>query len=462
MVDAGLYLKEDVIAALSTAPGRGAVAVVRVTGRDAMAITQRVFQPKRGFLDQARRLMFGRLVDPQTQETVDEVLCAAFFAPHSYTGENLTEIHCHGGEAVVRRVLELLYREGARPAEPGEFTFRAVCNGKMDLTQAEAVGSLIESRSQLARSMSLRMLDGAFSKALAELRESVTTTMVELETQLEFPDEALEEDLGRELRTQVNALAQQACELKQRAVREQRFEQGVIVVLAGQPNVGKSSLFNRLLGRDRAIVTPHAGTTRDSIEGAIELKGRPVTLIDTAGIRETHEEIEAIGVERSRELLTTSHIVLLVFDASVGLQPEDQRLLDELSETDDQARIVLVANKCDLGKTAEVEPNYPLIEASALKDDGVEELVKRLQQEVSALVPADADSSFLIGDRQARLLEQINERLQQSVCLLNNQAPLEAVAEELRVVLNDIAQLDGSGLAPDIMTTIFSRFCIGK
>ncbi|MDP8246243.1 MAG: tRNA uridine-5-carboxymethylaminomethyl(34) synthesis GTPase MnmE [Candidatus Hinthialibacter antarcticus] len=461
MVDAGLYLKEDVIAALSTAPGRGAVAVVRVTGRSAIDLTRRVFQPKSGSLDQPRLMVFGRLVDPQTNETIDEALCVAFHAPRSYTGENLTEIQCHGGEAVVRRVLELLYREGARPAEPGEFTFRAVCNGKMDLSQAEAVGTLIESRSQLARSLSLRMLEGAFSIALAELREHVTQAMVELETQLEFPDEAMEADLGRELKAQVDGIVKEADALQQRAVREQRFEQGVIVVLAGQPNVGKSSLFNRLLGRDRAIVTPHAGTTRDSIEGAIELQGRPVTLIDTAGLRETHEEIEAIGVERSRELLTTSHIVLLVFDASQGLQPEDKRLLDDLRQRDDEAQVLLVANKSDLG-AAPVEAGVPMICASALQDDGVDALLARLQREVEALVPADADSAFLVGERQARLLAQIASRLHESQRLIEDQVPLEAVAEELRAVLNDIAELDGSGLAPDIMTTIFSRFCIGK
>ncbi|MBZ0258964.1 tRNA uridine-5-carboxymethylaminomethyl(34) synthesis GTPase MnmE [bacterium] len=461
MVDAGLYLKEDIIAALSTAPGRGAVAVVRVTGRGAIELTRRVFQPKSGSLDQPRLMVFGRIIDPQSGETVDEALCAAFHAPRSYTGENLTEIHCHGGEAVVRRVLELLYREGARPAEPGEFTFRAVCNGKMDLSQAEAVGTLIESRSQLARSLSLRMLEGAFSNALADLRENVTQTMVELETQLEFPDEAMEEDLGRELKAQVGIIVSQADALQHRAVREQRFEQGVIVVLAGQPNVGKSSLFNRLLGRERAIVTPHAGTTRDSIEGAIELQGRPVTLIDTAGLRETHEEIEAIGVERSRELLTTSHIVLLVFDASKGLQPEDKRLLSDIQQRDGEAQVILVANKSDLGGEI-IETDAPMVRASAVQESGVDDLLNRLQSEVEALVPADADSAFLIGERQARLLAQIASRLHESQRLIEDQVPLEAVAEELRAVLHDIAELDGSGLAPDIMTTIFSRFCIGK
>lgn len=461
MVDAGLYLKEDIIAALSTAPGRGAVAVVRVTGRGAIELTRRVFQPKSGSLDQPRLMVFGRIIDPQSGETVDEALCAAFHAPRSYTGENLTEIHCHGGEAVVRRVLELLYREGARPAEPGEFTFRAVCNGKMDLSQAEAVGTLIESRSQLARSLSLRMLEGAFSNALADLRENVTQTMVELETQLEFPDEAMEEDLGRELKGQVGIIVSQADALQHRAVREQRFEQGVIVVLAGQPNVGKSSLFNRLLGRERAIVTPHAGTTRDSIEGAIELQGRPVTLIDTAGLRETHEEIEAIGVERSRELLTTSHIVLLVFDASKGLQPEDKRLLSDIQQRDGEAQVILVANKSDLGGET-IGTDAPIVHASAMQEYGVDDLLNRLQSEVEALVPADADSAFLIGERQARLLAQIVSRLHESQRLIEDQVPLETVAEELRAVLHDIAELDGSGLAPDIMTTIFSRFCIGK
>lgn len=461
MPDAGLYLREDTIAALSTAPGRGAVAVVRITGRDALTLVSRVFKGK---LERPRELVYGTLIDPQNDERIDDVMAAAFFAPRSYTGENLCEIHCHGGEATVRRVLELVYREGARPAEPGEFTFRAVRNGKMDLSQAEAVATLIDSRTQLARSLSLRMLEGAFSRELAALREHLIAAMVELETLLEFPDEAMEEALGEEFRQQAHALVDQARALQRRAVREQRFEQGVIAVLAGRPNVGKSSLFNRLIGRERAIVTPHAGTTRDAIEASIDLNGKPLTLIDTAGLRETREEIEAIGVERSRELLTSSHIVLLVYEAADGLGDEEKRLLHSLSESE-SARVILVANKSDISthptKTENVNRIEP-VKASAISDEGIDELLNALDRTVSELVPAEADNAFLIGERQERLLASIIEHLCAAANLADDRAPLETPAEELRAALNAIAELDGSGVAPDIMTTIFSRFCIGK
>ncbi|MBI1390709.1 MAG: tRNA uridine-5-carboxymethylaminomethyl(34) synthesis GTPase MnmE [bacterium] len=462
MTDPAIYLREDDVAALATPPGRAAIAVLRLTGPGVIALAGRVFHPASA-LSHPRRMVYGALIDPRNGETIDRVMAAAFPAPNSYTGENMAEIHCHGGEAVVRAALELLYREGARPAEPGEFTFRAVRHGKMDLARAEAVGSLIESRSRLARSMSLRMLEGAFSEALAELREAVTGVMVELETQLEFPDEAMEEALGRELKAQTAVLAARAEALERRAVREQRFEQGVIAVLAGRPNVGKSSLFNRLIGRERAIVTPHAGTTRDSIEASIELAGRPLTLIDTAGLRETREEIEAIGVERSRRLLSESHLVMLVFEAGEGLCEEERRLLAEIERERPETRVLLVANKNDLVSAAPaVEPRWPVVSASAKTPGGVDALLKALESAVTELAPVDEDGAFLVGERQARRLAELIERLRRADAMVGEGVPLEVAAEELRAALDAIAELDGSGVAPDIMTAIFSRFCIGK
>ncbi len=467
MTQANVYFRDDTIAAPATPGGRGAIAVIRLSGPDTFPVCQRVFRPRSGkSRTPPRQMIYGTFLDPQTGETVDDVLCVLFPAPRSYTGEDVAEFHCHGSEAVLRKAMEILYRSGARPAEPGEFTFRAVRNGKMDLPQAEAVASLIDSRSQMARALSLRMLEGAFSRDLADVKEELISVLVEVETQLEFPDEALEADLHRDLQRKMDALFHHAKTLQQRAVRERRFEQGIVTVIAGRPNVGKSSLFNRLLGRERAIVTPHPGTTRDSIEGTVELYGRPVTLIDTAGLRETREEIESIGIQRSQELLTSSHLVLYVLDAGEGLTSDDRQILQRLQIESPSSRILIVINKSDLGFDRHLDSlpdlGLPFVKTSTREARGIADLLEILQNEVCAMIPAETDSAYLINARQEWILQRIVERLQNSTRFLHEMSPLELPAEDLRSVLRDMAELDGSGIAPDIMTTLFSRFCIGK
>lgn len=466
MNNATLYLREDTIAALSSAQGTGAVALIRISGINAITITQKLFHPygKTG-LDQPRYSCFGKIFDPDSQQHIDDVLCTAFSAPHSYTGENTVEINCHGSQAVVRRILELLFQQGARPAEPGEFTFRAVCNGKMDVTQAEGVAALIESRSQLARSLSLRMVEGAFSADLQSLKNDVVSVLVEVETQIEFPDDSMEESICLNLEERADSLYQQILRIQKNAVRQQRFEQGIITVLAGKPNVGKSSLFNRLLGKERAIVTPHPGTTRDSIEGTIELHGCPVTLIDTAGLRETQEEIEAIGIARSKQLLTTSHIILFIFEASEGISPQEQHLLNEIVSQTNQSHLILVANKKDqLSENRQIPLNakHKLVFSSATEKDGLDELIQTLEETVQMMIPAEGGNAYMITSRQERILQQSTDTLEQISIWMKERQPMELIAEELHVVLKHIAELDGTGITPDIMGTIFSTFCIGK
>ncbi|MBD3267460.1 tRNA uridine-5-carboxymethylaminomethyl(34) synthesis GTPase MnmE [bacterium] len=464
-----IYLKEDTICALSTPQGRGAIAVIRLTGPGAIAVTKTLFQSRaKADLDTPRYLIFGHILDPETNEAVDDVLCTSFKAPASYTGENMVEIHCHGSEAVVRKILDLLHQNEIRLAEPGEFTFRAVRNGKLDLTQAEAVVSLIDSRSQLARSISLRMLEGAFSKELAHLKSLITDLVCELETAIEFPEDAEDEAVGRTIREQSESIHKTVLTIRKRAVREQRFEQGIMVVLAGKPNVGKSSIFNRLLGRERAIVTPHPGTTRDSIEGTIELSGRPVTLVETAGLRETKEEIESIGVQRSQELLSTSHVICYVIEAGHGLSAEEENLLENLIQEDSQARVIVISNKADLCQNAPPIPKWVLsrqivhLASSATEEQGIDRLLDYLETEIAALVPAEAESSLLINARQDQVLSRLSEQLKQARDKIAYQQSHELAAEELRNALKSIAQLDGTGITPDIMDLIFSRFCIGK
>lgn len=464
MNDATLYFREDTIAALSTAQGAGAVAVVRVSGNTALDVVSTLFQPKgKSSLKNPRISCHGNIVDPITNEHIDDVLCTAFHAPFSYTGEHVVEINCHGSPAVIRKILDLLYQHGARPAEPGEFTFRAVRNGKMDVAQAEGVAALIESRSQLARSLSLRMLEGVFSSDLQKLKEETVSVLVEIETQIEFPDDSMEETICQNLVERTQSLFEQINRIQKNAVRQQRFEQGIITVLAGKPNVGKSSLFNRLLGKERAIVTQHPGTTRDSIEGTIELNGCPVTLVDTAGLRETQEEIEAIGIERSKQLLTTSHIILFVFEAAEGITPNEQKLLDDIAKESQNSHLILVANKQDqLANPVDINLPHQLIYSSATSENGLNELIKTLEETVQKMIPAEGENAYMITNRQERILDDCTQTLESIALWMKERQPMELIAEELHTVLGHIAKLDGSGITPDIMGTIFSTFCIGK
>lgn len=459
-----LYLKEDTIAALSTASGAGAVAVIRVSGITALEVVSKLFHPKgKSSLKNPRVSCHGNIVVPITNEHIDDVLCTAFHAPFSYTGENVIEINCHGSPAVIRKILDLLYQHGARPAEPGEFTFRAVRNGKMDVAQAEGVAALIESRSQLARSLSLRMLEGVFSSDLQKLKEETVSVLVEIETQIEFPDDSMEETICQNLEERTQSLFEQINHIQKNAVRQQRFEQGIITVLAGKPNVGKSSLFNRLLGKERAIVTQHPGTTRDSIEGTIELNGCPVTLVDTAGLRETQEEIEAIGIERSKQLLTTSHIILFVFEAAESITQSEQQLLDEIAKESQNSHLILVANKQDqLANPVDINLPHQLIYSSATSENGLNELIKTLEETVQKMIPAEGENAYMITNRQERILDECTQTLERIALWMKERQPMELIAEELHTVLGHIAKLDGSGITPDIMGTIFSTFCIGK
>jgi tRNA modification GTPase len=464
MNESTLYLREDTIAALSTAQGLGAVAVIRISGNTALDVASTIFQPMgKSSLNNPRVCCHGTIIDPDTNETIDDVLCTAFHAPSSYTGEHVVEINCHGSPAVVRKIIEMLYQHGARPAEPGEFTFRAVHNGKMDVAQAEGVAALIESRSQLARSLSLRMLEGVFSSDLQKLKEDTVSVLVEIETQIEFPDDSMEESICQNLEERTQQLFDQIQHIQKNAVRQQRFEQGIITVLAGKPNVGKSSLFNRLLGKERAIVTPHPGTTRDSIEGTIELQGCPVTLVDTAGLRETQEEIEAIGIERSKQLLTTSHIILFVFEAADGITPKEQQLLDEIAAESKNSHLILVANKKDqLSNKVDITTDLKLIYTSATAENGMNELIETLEETVQTMIPAEGENSYMITNRQERILDECTQTLSRIAEWMKDRQPMELLAEELHTVLGHIAKLDGTGITPDIMGTIFSTFCIGK
>ncbi len=397
--------REDTIAAIATPPGEGGVAIIRISGVDAGAIAERIFtrpSSKNGRL-KSHTLHYGKIRDPQNERILDEVLLTIMRKPRSYTGEDVVEIHCHGGAYVVREVLGLALRQGARQAEPGEFTKRAFLNGRLDLAQAEAVLDLIRARTDKSAGMALDQVNGVLSQWVVELRERLLDILVQVEAAIDFPEEEIELLRRSELIDRITALSRKINDISNTYDWGRLFREGAAVCICGRPNVGKSSLLNALLGEDRAIVTPIAGTTRDVIEEAISLDGLPARLWDTAGIRESEDQIERIGVDLSRHHVSKADAVLVVLDGSQPLATDDKSLLDQVASK----KILVVINKADLPTRLAVNELGRLVggrnvrSVSAKTGEGIAALKQSLRDLVSRCGNGDAccDHQFATSER---------------------------------------------------------------
>lgn len=473
MSEISTYLRTDTIAALATPPGRGAIAVVRVSGTESIAIGARVCGFPHPEAIRPRHAYFRRIVDPRDGEVLDEAVVVFYRGPHSATGEDVVEFSCHGSPVVVRRVLEVCRGLGARAAEPGEFTFRAFRAGRINLVEAEGVAALIDGRTDRARRSALRSLEGSLSRELAMLSASLIGVAIEIETLVEFPDDARDEAIGINLLPRIEQLKNQAETLRGRTISRRSLNDGLIVPLLGRPNVGKSSLFNRLLGRERAIVTPHPGTTRDTIEGTIEVAGIPVTLVDTAGLRETEDCIEKIGVDRSMEMLDRADIVIFVFELFRMPEPFERELIARIQSRDAYPPFVAAANKADLvdgSREAQLHvwreilsPTMDIqdmVVISALEDDAAQPILNVLEKTASFHIPDEHVCPYALTERQLQKLDDLIAclRAASSFPLM----PLDLLGDELRAALDALGELDGTGARPDLFGEIFSRFCIGK
>lgn len=415
----------------------------------------------------SHRLRYGRIVDPDSGEVADEVLFAYMAAPATYTREDVVEIHCHGGPAAQRAVLALLLRHGARAAEPGEFTRRAFLNGRIDLTQAESVASLVRARSDVARKAAVRQLEGGLGDRLRALRAGLVSLLAEFEAQIDFSDEDLDEldagEVGTGLRQVLGGLEA----LLATAFAGRALEEGVRTAIVGRPNVGKSSLLNALLMRERAIVSDIPGTTRDTIEESTDIGGVPLRLIDTAGLREGRDEIELQGIERSRRAAADADLVLAVLDATAGLADADLALLHDLP----REKTLVVVNKSDL---ADPDPVLTLMSVdwrdggprplgvSAVSGIGLDEL----REEVTAFVLGEGGVSLeeplLATERQRRLVEEAVRHGRAAQHAIDAGRSEELVADDLRRAIEAVGAVTGEEVVPDLLDQIFSRFCIGK
>lgn len=456
--------EQDTIAAIATPPGEGGVAIVRISGPDAEAITKKIFTRSHGENGRLKShcLYHGRIVDPHTERVVDEVLLTVMRKPHSYTGENVVEIHGHGGAFLARQVLGLVLAQGARQAGPGEFTKRAFLNGRLDLAQAEAVLDLIRARTDKSAELALQQVSGELSSWVETLREELLDILVQVEAAIDFPEEEIELLQRHELIRRTERLRTKINEIIASYNWGRMFREGARVCICGRPNVGKSSLLNALLGAERVIVTPLPGTTRDVIEESINLDGLPAVLWDTAGIHDTSDRIERIGVQLSRAHLEKADAVILVVDGSVPLTPDDRALLGSIRGK----KILVAINKNDLPKAITVDElsrdcsTGHLVYVSAKTGDGVKELKHCLRELV---IDGDEEPAIVITNlRHKSALVRGAEGLGEALtALAQNRAP-EFIAVDLHQASEALEEIIGRVESENILERIFNKFCIGK
>jgi tRNA modification GTPase len=442
-------LQQEPICALATASGVGAIGVIRVSGQGTFEVVNQIFKGKDLRKAESHTLHFGTIRDGET--IVDEVLAAVFKSPKSFTKEDTVEISCHGSDYIIRQILKLLVRSGARLARPGEFTQRAFLNGQFDLVQAEAVADLIAADSAASHRTALNQLRGGFSKKLASLREELIhfASMVELE--LDFGEEDVEFADRDDLKRLISRLQSAIAPLIESFDFGNALKEGVPVAIIGAPNVGKSTLLNALLNEEKAIVTAIAGTTRDVIEDVLYLDGIKFRIIDTAGIRETEDVVESIGIERSKQTIEKADIVLALFDS--------QQTLSEIAPLADDVKTIWVQNKTDLGETPFEVSNDRLIRISAQKKEGLEELKKAITQRVFNEKKTD---TVITNLRHYEHLVKTQQALNDALNGLEMGITGDFLAQDIRVALHHLGEITGTIVNDDLLANIFSKFCIGK
>ena len=454
----------DTIAAISTPPGRGGIGIVRLSGADSLEIAATIFQSESlASIGQPNRAQFGHITDAATGEKVDEALLTYFRAPHSYTGEDVVEMSCHGSPVVLARVLELLIGRGARMAEPGEFTFRAFLNKRIDLAQAQAVRDIINAQTRYQARVATRQLEGALSKRLTPFKDALVEIIVHLESSIEFVEEDISPDNAYALLSKLDRVMEGIGGIAESFAFGRYVREGFDLAIIGRPNVGKSSVFNRLVGADRAIVTELPGTTRDALYESTSIAGVPVRMIDTAGIRETSDLVESLGITRSRAAITDADISFLILDASQHISADDLRLLDLVPV---ERRIILL-NKADLPRRLEEDflgrsSRENVINISALTGSGFDLLTETIFRRLSGEASAERDDIMITDARQYGSLRRALEGIKAARDLMASGELEEIVLLKLHAALFSIGEVTGETLTENILDLVFSTFCIGK
>jgi tRNA modification GTPase len=454
--------EQDTICAVSTPPGAGGIGIVRVSGRDAIKIASALFKPRRDKTlgtEPSHSLLYGHVVDPASGETVDEVLVSVMRAPATYTKEDVVEMNCHGGTIPLWRTMGLLIAAGARQAEPGEFTKRAFLNGRIDLTQAEAVMDIIQSKTELSHRAANEQLLGGLAKEIVELHDRMISLIASVEANIDFSEEDLETETGKPLAEGVDSLITGVDKLLSSYAYGRILRDGFATAIVGKPNVGKSSLLNALLRQNRAIVTEVPGTTRDVLEEYLNISGIPLKILDTAGIRHSHDLVEQEGVRRSIAAIESADIVLVMLDGSQPLTAEDHRVLNEVTGKN----TILIINKADLPRTLEkLDQQEKQVSLSCRTGEGIDNLKAMVSGLVKQGTVGSREHAWAVNRRHKTALEQTRESLGKALESIRSNLSPEFIALDLRGALDSLGLITGATYTEDILERIFNDFCIGK
>ena len=452
------------IAAISTAPGNAGIGIIRLSGDDCFKILKKIFKPKNKGEIKGYTIKYGNIVKSENDEIIDEVLVSYFVAPKSYTKENMCEINSHGGIVVENQILEECLKNGAVLAEPGEFTKRAFMNGRIDLSQAEAVIDIINSKTEKEMMVAQRHLEGSLSKKIKDIQGEILNLMADIEASIDYPEYDIEETTNKKINDTLNSVEEKLLKLKNSFENGKILKEGIKTAIIGKPNVGKSSLLNLILGENRAIVSDIEGTTRDTIEEYINIKGIPLKIVDTAGIRKTNDEVEKIGVERSINNISNAELIIALFDDSRTFDDQDQKILDLI----EGKKTIILINKIDLGKNL-IKENEKLkkfknniIEFSTINETGLDKLYNKIE-ELFKLNELDCENTEIITNNRHK--QQILYALEDVVKgreSLETHMPVDITAICLKDILERLAEITGENVSEDIINEIFKKFCLGK
>lgn len=456
----------DTIAAISTALGEGAIGIVRLSGTQAIEIANQLFKNKDLAQVPSHTIHYGHIINPKNNnKVIDEVMVSILRAPKTFTREDVVEINCHGGMVVVNQVLQTVLQHGARLAQPGEFTKRAFLNGRIDLSQAEAVMDLIRAKTDTSMSMALKQVDGQLSQMIKTIRQDILNTLAQVEVNIDYPEyDAVEEMTLGLMKERAVVVKNDLEKLLQNAQQGKILRDGLQTAIIGRPNVGKSSLLNRLLKEEKAIVTDIAGTTRDTIEEYVNVRGVPLKLVDTAGIRQTDDVVEQIGVKRSKAAVEQADFVILVLNQSEALSPEDVALLDMTAH---KKRLVLL-NKMDLPSQLNREILFEqvssenVIELSVLNNFGIDALEEKIAEWFFAGNVNEKDASFVSNVRHIALIQQAIERLDDVLQAVEMEVPVDLIQIDMTRAWELLGEITGDTVQDELLTELFSQFCLGK
>ena len=452
------------IAAISTAPGNAGIGIIRLSGDDCFKILQKIFKPKNKGEIKGYTIKYGNIVKSENDEIIDEVLVSYFVAPKSYTKENMCEINSHGGIVVENQILEECLKYGAVLAEPGEFTKRAFMNGRIDLSQAEAVIDIINSKTEKEMMVAQRHLEGSLSKKIKDIQGEILNLMADIEASIDYPEYDIEETTNKKINDTLNSVEEKLLKLKNSFENGKILKEGIKTAIIGKPNVGKSSLLNLILGENRAIVSDIEGTTRDTIEEYINIKGIPLKIVDTAGIRKTNDEVEKIGVERSINNISNAELIIALFDDSRTFDDQDQKILDLI----EGKKTIILINKIDLGKNL-IKENEKLkkfknniIEFSTINETGLDKLYNKIE-ELFKLNELDCENTEIItNNRHKQQILYALEDVAKGRESLETHMPVDITAICLKDILERLAEITGENVSEDIINEIFKKFCLGK